>query len=115
MRCHGVSTGRPWPFWTQESGECRFTIVAGGWVQRENGAGQPKLSDLIGHFAGHVMAGTLGFIVLAIPASCLSIAAHYLAELPVSTFVTEVLLWLHFFLFGVDTIMFVAYILVSIY
>jgi hypothetical protein len=56
-------------------------------VQGANGAGRPKLSHLIGHFAGHVMAGTLGFIVLAIPAIGLSIAEHYLAELPVSTFV----------------------------
>ena len=52
---------------------------------------------------------------MAIPAVCLSIAAHYLAEAPVSRFVIEVLLWVHHSLLVVDTIMFAAYILVSIY
>jgi hypothetical protein len=84
-------------------------------VQGENGAGQPKLSYLIGHFVGHVALGTLGFIVLAIPAVCLSIAAHYLAEVPVSQFVIEVLLLVHYSLLIIDTMMFAAYILVSIY
>jgi hypothetical protein len=84
-------------------------------VQGESGAGQPKLSHLIGHFVGHVALGMLGFIVLAIPAVCLSIAAHYLAEAPVSRFVIEVLLWVHYSLLIVDTVMFAAYILVSIY
>jgi hypothetical protein len=84
-------------------------------VQGADGAGQPKLSHLIGHFVGHVALGTLGFVVLAIPAVCLSIAAHYLAEVPVSRFVIEVLLWVHYSLLVIDTIMFAAYILVSTY
>jgi hypothetical protein len=84
-------------------------------VQGENGAGRPKLSHLIGHFVGHVALGTLGFIVLAIPAVCLSFAAHYLAEVPVSPFVIEVLLWVHYSLLVIDTIMFAAYVLASVY
>jgi hypothetical protein len=84
-------------------------------VQGENGAGQPKLSHLIGHFVGHVALGTLGFVVLAIPAVCLSVAAHYLAEVPVSPFVIEILLGVHYSLLVIDTAMFAAYILVSIY
>jgi hypothetical protein len=33
-RCHGASTGRPSLFWTQESGECRFSVllVPSGYV-----------------------------------------------------------------------------------
>jgi hypothetical protein len=84
-------------------------------VQGEDGAGQPKLSRLIGHFVGHVALGTLGFVAVAIPAVCLSIAAHYLAWVPVSPFVIEVLVWVHYSLLVVDTIMFAAYILASIY
>jgi hypothetical protein len=52
--------------------------VHGGGLER------PKLSNLIGHFVGHVFLGTIGFLALAIPAISLSIAAHYLSEIQVS-------------------------------
>jgi hypothetical protein len=84
-------------------------------VQGGNGGEGPKLSVLIGHFVGHVCLGTVGFIALAIPAIVLSIAAHYLKATPVSQFVVDVLLWVHYSLLVVDTLMFAAYILVSIY
>jgi hypothetical protein len=61
------------------------------------------------------MLGTVGFVALAIPAVLLSIAAHYLTLLPVSPVVVEVLLGVHYSLLAVDTLMFAAYILVSIY
>ena len=84
-------------------------------MQGNGGPGRPKLSSLIGHFVGHVALGTLGFVALAIPAIILSIAAHYLAETPVSTFVINVLLFIHYSLLVIDTVMFAAYVLVSIY
>jgi hypothetical protein len=84
-------------------------------LQGENETGGPKLSRLIGHFVGHVVLGTVGFVALAIPAVLLSAAAHYLDMLPVSRIVVEVLLWVHYSLLVVDTGMFAAYILVSIY
>jgi hypothetical protein len=74
-----------------------------------------QLFAQIGRFAGHVFCGTVGFVILALPAITLSLAAHYLAQTFVSEGVILVLLWLHYFLLGVDALMFVAYILVSIY
>jgi hypothetical protein len=53
-------------------------------LQGENASGRPKLSHLIGHFVGHVVLGTVGFITLAIPAVLLSVAAHYVILIPVS-------------------------------
>jgi hypothetical protein len=84
-------------------------------VQGNGGSGHPKLSTLIGHFVGHVALGTLGFIALAIPAVLLSMAAHYLTETGASVFVIDVLLGIHYFLLVVDTVMFTAYISVTIY
>jgi hypothetical protein len=84
-------------------------------VQGDGGAGRPKLSSLIGHFVGHVFLGTVAFVALAIPAVLLSIAAHYLSEIPVSVLVINILLGLHYFLLVIDALTFVAYILVSVY
>lgn len=84
-------------------------------MQTEGGPEQPKLATLIGHFVGHVCLGTVGFVALAIPAILLSLAAHYLEQTPVSLFVIDVLLGIHYFLLSVDSVVFAAYILVSIY
>jgi hypothetical protein len=84
-------------------------------VQGDGGPTQPKLSSLIGHFVGHVCLGSVGFIALAIPAILFSLAAHYLAEIPVSPLVIQVFLWIHYSLLLIDTGMFAAYISASIY
>ena len=84
-------------------------------MQGDGGPGQPKLSSLIGHFVGHVSLGAVGFIALAIPAILFSLAAHYLQEIPVSPLVIDVFLGIHYSLLVIDTGMFAAYILVSIY
>jgi hypothetical protein len=75
----------------------------------------PSLARLIGHFVGHVCLGTVGFVALAIPAILLSLAAHYFEQTPVSIFVINILLTVHYSLLVIDTGMFAAYILVSIY
>jgi hypothetical protein len=62
-----------------------------------------------------VCLGSLGFATLAVPAILFSLAAHYLANIPVSPFVVKVFLWIHYSLIVVDAGMFAAYILVSIY
>jgi hypothetical protein len=84
-------------------------------VRGDGGPERPKLSSLIGRFVGHVWLGAVGFVALAIPAILFSLAAHYLAEIPVSALVIEVFLGIHYSLLIVDTLMFAAYILVSIY
>lgn len=76
---------------------------------------QPKFSTLIGHFVGHVCLGSVGFIVLAIPAILFSLAAHYLDQLPVSPIIVNVFLGIHYVLLIIDTGMFAAYISVSVY
>lgn len=75
----------------------------------------PALPELIAQFAGHVFFGTLGFIILAIPAITLSLLAHYLEDTFISIIVIWILISLHYFIFIVDAAMFVAYITVSIY
>ena len=84
-------------------------------MQGDNGPEAPRLSALIGHFVGHIWLGTLGFVALAIPAILLSLAAHYLEQTAVSAFVIDVLLGIHYSLLVIDTVMFAAYIVVSIY
>jgi len=84
-------------------------------VQGDGGPGQLKLSSLISHFVGHVCLGAAGFVALAIPAILFSLAAHYLEQIPVSWLVIHVFLGIHYFLLIVDSIMFTAYIFVSIY
>jgi hypothetical protein len=84
-------------------------------VQGDGVPGRPKLSTLIGHFVGHVCLGAVGFLVLAVPAILFSLAAHYLEQIPVSAVVIHVFLWIHYSLLIVDALMFVAYILVSLY
>lgn len=81
----------------------------------DGGPARPRLSTLIGNFVGHVALGTLGFVALAVPAVLLSIAAHYAPEFHVSKFVINVLLGIHYSLLVIDTGMFAAYMLVSIY
>ena len=76
---------------------------------------RPTFQGLVGHFAGHVVLGALGFICVAIPAILFSILAHYLHQIPVSDIVISVLVDIHYLLLGVDTVVFVAYILVSLY
>jgi hypothetical protein len=65
---------------------------AGHTAQHE----RPTFQGLVGHFVGHVVLGALGFICVAVPAILFSILAHYLHLV-------------------VDTLVFVAYILVSLY
>jgi hypothetical protein len=84
-------------------------------MQGDSGAVPLKLSTLIGHFVGHVFLGTAGFIALAIPAIIFSLSAHYLSETYVSGLVIDILLGIHYLLLGIDTVVFVAYILVSVY
>ncbi len=87
------------------------------WYEKQStsDAVRPKMSSLLGHFVGHVFLGTVGFIALAIPPILLSLAVYYLKETYVSETVISVLLGLHYFLLGVDALVFVAYILVSLY
>lgn len=88
------------------------------WLQPQTLAAtvRPTMSSLVGHFVGHVFLGTVGFVVLAIPPILLSIAAYSLKETThVSETVFSVLVDVHYFLLGVDTLVFVAYILVSMY
>jgi hypothetical protein len=77
-------------------------------MQGDGGPVRPKLSNLIGHFVGHVSLGAVGFVALAIPAIIFSLAAHYLAEIPVSSIVITLLLGITYFLLGVDTLVFGA-------
>jgi hypothetical protein len=84
-------------------------------MRGNGGPVHPKLSHLLGHFTGHVMLGTAGFIALAIPPIILSLAAHYLEETPISSFVIDVLLVIHYFLLVVDALLFVSYILAAGY
>ncbi len=84
-------------------------------MQGDGGAGQPELSDLIGHLVGHVCIGVVGFIALAIPAVLFSVAAHYLEGTVVSPVVVNVLVGLTYFVLGIDTLTFVLYILFSVY
>jgi hypothetical protein len=84
-------------------------------MQDDPGSERPKLSTLLGRFAGHVVIGTGGFVILAVPAILLSLAAHHLRETAVSEIVIWVLLAVHYFLLAVDALVFVAYILISLY
>lgn len=84
-------------------------------MQGDGQLSQRHLSTLIGRFAGHVFLGVAGFLVLAIPAVILSLAAYYLDQTGVSRFIIVGLLIVHYFIFVVDAIMFVAYIAVSMY
>jgi hypothetical protein len=68
----------------------------GQGLQSETGTDGLNLSQLIGHFVGRVVLGTVGFVALAIPAVLLSVAAHYLSLWPVSPPVVNVLLWVHY-------------------
>ena len=67
-------------------------------------AAPANLFTQIGHFVGHVFAVTAGFIILAIPAVGFSLAAHYLKDTFVSETVILVLVWLHYFILGMDAI-----------
>jgi hypothetical protein len=80
----------------------------------DEGPRRLTLSRLIIHFVTHVWLGTTGFVALAIPAILLSLAAHYLEQTPVSSFVIDILLGIYYSLLIIDTVMFAAYILVSI-
>jgi hypothetical protein len=84
-------------------------------VQGGDEQARPKPSSLIFYFVGHVWLGAIGFIALAIPAVFLSISAHYLEIFPVSPFVVDVLLGIHYLLLVVDATYFVYYIMVSTY
>ncbi len=84
-------------------------------MQGDGGPAQPKLSSLIGHFAGHVCIGFIGFVALAILAILFSLAAHYLEETVVSPAVVHVLVGLTYFVLGVDTVTFILYVLFSMY
>jgi hypothetical protein len=87
------------------------------WYEARNDSDteRPKLSTLVGHFVGHLCLGTVGFVTLAIPPIILSWAAYYLDETHVSAAVIDVLLGVHYFLLGVDVLVFVAYISLSVY
>jgi hypothetical protein len=82
-------------------------------VQGAASLARPSLAKLVGHFVGHVWLGTVGFIAIAIPAVSLSLAAHYLQYLPVSPLIVNVLYDIHYLLFGLDAVMFAAYLAAS--
>jgi hypothetical protein len=84
-------------------------------VQSDGVPDRPKPSNLTGHFVGHVLFGAVGFVALAIPAVLFSIAAHYLATLPVSTLIINVLIGAHYVLFAIDIAYFGTYIIISVY
>jgi hypothetical protein len=82
-------------------------------VQGDSASNRSSPSRLISHFVVHVWLITGGFVALAIPAILLSLAAHYLKRLPVAPLVVNVLYGIHYLLFGLDTVMFGAYLAAS--
>jgi hypothetical protein len=77
--------------------------------------GRSRLKSQLGLFAGHIFFGTFALIILALPALILSMTAVYLRTVHGAEFIVFMLVGLHYFLFCVDVIVFVAYILVQLY
>jgi hypothetical protein len=84
-------------------------------MQSSQGTTRLSLSTVVGHFTGHVLIGTIGFVMLAIPAIALSLMANYLAEMAIAPIVTKIFIGLHYFLLIIDSIVFIAYMVVSLY
>jgi hypothetical protein len=77
--------------------------------------GRSRLKSQLGLFAGHIFFGTFALIILAVPALILSMMAVYLGSIHGTEFLVFMLVGLHYFLFFVDVMVFVAYILIQLY
>jgi hypothetical protein len=84
-------------------------------MPEEIGRSPLKLSTQLGLFSGHIFFGTFAFIILACPAVILSMMASYLRSATGVEFIVSVLVGLHYLLFGLDVVVFVAYIFVQLY
>lgn len=65
-------------------------------------------------FAVHVFVGTAMFLLLAVSAVFIGVFAHWVNSIHHNTVIATGLLWIEYMIFGVDSTMFLIYIINSV-
>jgi hypothetical protein len=71
--------------------------------------------EAIARFAGHVFSGTVMFLLIAIPAICLHLLISFVPWPRDSEYLRAGLILLEYTIFGIDALVFVAYLIISGY
>jgi hypothetical protein len=72
-------------------------------------------SQAIVRFAGHVFAGTIILLIVAVPAMIIHLLVYVATSLPDVLYILIGFRILEYVVFGIDALTFVAYLIVSAY